>query len=83
MNYPSVEPTPSRTRAIASWLELLQDSVALLDQPGAHHKELVRRAHALHQARVIDGHDLGDLLEQADGALAYAIEAMLDRPDSE
>ncbi|WP_080925908.1 hypothetical protein [Pseudomonas chlororaphis] len=79
----SIELIPSRTRAIASWLELLQDSAALLKQPGAHHKELVRRAHALHQAGVIDGHELGDLLEQADGALAYAIEAMLDRPDNE
>ncbi|WDG79977.1 hypothetical protein PUP68_07650 [Pseudomonas chlororaphis] len=83
MNYPSVKPTPDRIRAIASWQELLQDSAALLAQPGAQHKELVRPAHTLHQARLIDRYDLCDLLEQADGAQTYAIEAALDRHDSE
>ncbi|WP_454867366.1 hypothetical protein [Pseudomonas farris] len=63
---------------IASWRQLLQDDAALLARPGVHHRELVKQAHALHQAEVIDSDDLSDFLEQADGALAYAVEALLD-----
>lgn len=57
---------------------MLRDDVALLAMPGAHHKALLRQAHALHQSHVIDADDLGDLLELADAALAYALEALLD-----
>ncbi|MGX1088465.1 hypothetical protein [Pseudomonas sp. AP3_22 TE3818] len=36
------------------------------------------QAHALRRAQVIDREDLNDLLEQANGAEAYAVEALLD-----
>lgn len=46
--------------------------------PGAHHKALLRQAHALHQGQMIDADELGDLLELTDAALAYAVESLLD-----
>ncbi|WP_323146865.1 hypothetical protein [Pseudomonas marginalis] len=64
-----------------SWLELLRDEAALLHHPGAHHKKLIEGAYALHRARLIGPDDLADLLEQADGALEYAVEALLDEPN--
>jgi hypothetical protein len=57
---------------------MLRDEVSLLAMPGAHHKALLKQAHALHQRHVIDADELGDLLELADAALAYAIESLLD-----
>lgn len=65
--------------AIALWNALLRDEAALLEHPGSHHKALLTQAYALHRNQVIDRDDLSDLLEQADGALAYAIEALFDR----
>lgn len=60
------------------WLALLSDKDALLKHPGLHHKRLVGEANALHRANLIGRDYLSDLLEQADGALAYAVEALLD-----
>jgi len=60
------------------WMKLLRDEAALLRHPGGHHKKLLDEAHALHKARLIDREGLAGLLEQADGALAYAVEALLD-----
>jgi hypothetical protein len=57
---------------------LLRDDVSLLAKPGAHHKALLNQAHALHLNQVIDADDLSDLLELADGALAFAVESLLD-----
>ncbi|WPN24097.1 hypothetical protein [Pseudomonas marginalis] len=71
----------TQSRVTSSWLELLRDEAALLRQPGAHHKKLIEGAHALHREQLIGRDDLADLLEQADGALAYAVEALLDEPD--
>ena len=68
----------SRTRAIEQWELLLLDETALLKNPGRHHKALLTQAHALHRDQVINRDDLSDLLEQADGALAYAVEALID-----
>jgi hypothetical protein len=79
MSEEHLEPLTEKARAIALWEVMLRDNVALLDHPGAHHKALLRQAHALHRALVIDRDDLSDLLEQADGALAYAVEALIDR----
>jgi len=62
------------------WKSLLRDENTLMATPGAHHKKLVIAAHALHNSDLIDRDDLSDLLEQADGALAYAMEALLDSP---
>lgn len=70
----------TQSRVTASWLKLLRDEAALLRHPGAHHRKLLDEAHALHRAELIDRHDLADLLEQADGALEYAVEALLDEP---
>ncbi|WP_455927063.1 hypothetical protein [Pseudomonas capeferrum] len=64
--------------AAAAWFELLGDEDALLMRPGSHHRKLVEDAYALHRAQVIGRDDLSDLLERADGALAYVVEALLD-----
>lgn len=64
--------------AMAQWRIMLRDEVSLLAMPGAHHKTLIRQAHALHQGQMIDADELGDLLELADAALAYAVESLLD-----
>ncbi|MBN3864669.1 hypothetical protein HCU66_20770 [Pseudomonas frederiksbergensis] len=79
----NIEASPDKATALAQWQLLLQNDAALLAAPGAHHKALLRQAHALHQEQVIDCDDLSDLLEQADGALAYAVEALLDRQSGE
>lgn len=68
---------------IQTWLSFLKDKAALLRHPGARHKVLVDEAHALYIANLIDRDGLSDLLEQADGALAYAVEALLDEPGEE
>ncbi|WP_339427923.1 hypothetical protein [Pseudomonas sp. RA_105y_Pfl1_P41] len=67
-----------QTWTIQTWLSFLKDQAALLSNPGAHHKVLLEGAHALHRTHVIDHNGLSDLLEQADGALAYAVEALLE-----
>lgn len=77
MNAGHLERPLGHTKAIAQWHALLRDEVALLKQPGAHHKALLSQAHALHRDQVISGDVLSDLLEQADGALAYAVEALI------
>ncbi|PQP06308.1 hypothetical protein C5612_00655 [Pseudomonas frederiksbergensis] len=79
MNERHSEKSVGQISAIAQWHALLRDEVALLMNPGAHHKTLLRQAHALHRDHVIDHNDLSDLLEQADGALAYAVETLFDR----
>lgn len=72
--------TIERTAAIATWTVLLNDNIALLENPGAQHKVLLRMANALHRSDVINRDDLSDLVEQADGALAYAVEVILELP---
>lgn len=66
------------TNSLAQWHALLRDEAALLECLGAHHKALLSMAHALHRDQMINSADLSDLLEQADGALAYAVEALMD-----
>lgn len=78
MNLGSVEVAGAKSSAIAQWQALLRDNVALLAMPGAHHKALLTQAHALHRGHLIDADHLSDLLELADAALAYAVEALLD-----
>ena len=78
MNRESTGALATKSSAIANWQVMLRDDVALLAMPGAHHKALLRQAHALHRGHVIDADDLSDLLELADAALAYAVEALLD-----
>jgi len=57
---------------------MLRDESALLAMPGAHHKALLRQARTLYKDQVIDSDDVSDLLELADGALAFAMESLLD-----
>ncbi|WP_228759392.1 hypothetical protein [Pseudomonas neuropathica] len=78
MNIESAKTLTTEAPAMAQWLIMLRDEVSLLAMPGAHHKALLRQAHALHQGLVIDADELGDLLELADAALAYAVESLLD-----
>lgn len=72
------ETSISKATALAKWNDLLRDEAALLAAPGAHHKALLNQAHLLQQTDVIDRNDLSELLELADGALAYAVEALID-----
>ncbi|WP_455827835.1 hypothetical protein [Pseudomonas kilonensis] len=68
---------------MAVWYSMLRDEASLLKNPGVHHKALLTQAHQLHRNQLIGRDDLSDLLEQADGALAYAIEALFDRQPGE
>ncbi|MNB54596.1 hypothetical protein D3C87_826650 [compost metagenome] len=78
MNRESEEAITQVSSGVAQWQVMLRDEVVLLEMPGAHHKALLRQAHALHQGHMIDADELGDLLELADAALAYAVESLLD-----
>lgn len=78
MNREPLAATAAKSSALAQWGALLRDDVSLLAKPGAHHKALLSQAHALHLNQVIDADDLSDLLELADGALAFAVESLLD-----
>lgn len=60
------------------WESFFLDEAALLRHLGSHHKMLVKQAHALNRLQLIDQEGLSDLLERADGALEYAMEALLD-----
>lgn len=83
MNRESAEAVTACLSGVTQWRAMLRDEVALLAMPGAHHKALLRQAHALHQDHMIDADELGDLLELADAALAYAVESLLDlEPDA-
>ncbi|RXT69807.1 hypothetical protein [Pseudomonas syringae] len=63
---------------MAAWTALLDDSMALLACPGIHHKVLIQEAWALHTSQIVSPEEYSDMLELADGALAYAIEAQID-----
>lgn len=78
MNDCLVERPLGYTRAIEVWHALLRDEDALLKCPGGQHKALLSMAYALHSDQVITNADLSDLLELADGALAYSVEALLE-----
>lgn len=73
-----IEDSASAISSRAAWQALLADQRELLKHPATHHRALITGAHTLHRAQLIDSYDLSDLLEQADGALAYAVEALLD-----
>lgn len=73
--------TAQQTRHKDAWHSQLQDKAALMANPGGHHRLLIEQARVLYRGNVIDRDELSDLLEQADGALAYAVEALLDEPE--
>ena len=68
----------AQSKDLTHWQTMLADRSALFARPGAHHKALLIEARTLHTNKVIDSDDLCDLLELADGALAFAVESMLD-----
>lgn len=74
----SGQPGSSQQRAIDQWKTQLRDTASLMDAPISHHRALLQRAYALYGAQVIDDGELSDLLELADAAYAYAVEAALD-----
>jgi len=78
MNKESAVTVTPESSAITQWRVMLRDEAALLAMPGAHHKALLRQAHALHQEHLIDADHLSDMLELADAALAFAVESLLD-----
>lgn len=78
MNKDFADEIGTKSSAMTHWQVMLRDDVALLAMPGAHHKALLRHAHALHRDRLIDADHLGEMLELADAALAYAVEALID-----
>lgn len=63
---------------MARWHALLRDRATLLAMPSAHHKALLKQAYSLHKANMVDADDLVEMLELADAALEYAVEALLD-----
>ncbi|WLH06112.1 hypothetical protein [Pseudomonas lurida] len=65
-----------------AWYSHLQDRAALMANPGGHHRALIEHARVLYGADMINRDELSDLLEQADGALAYAVEALLDEQEA-
>ncbi|PBP50449.1 hypothetical protein CCL11_03880 [Pseudomonas syringae] len=69
--------------AVDAWVALLEDCTALLACPGVRHKLLLQRACALHTSQIVSAEEYSDMLELADGALAYAIEAQLYIPTSD
>jgi len=50
--------TNCKKEAIAEWKVLLQNESSLLGSPGAHHRVLLKQAHALYPSQVIN-HNLG------------------------
>lgn len=68
---------------VDEWVALLEDSTALLACPGLHHKLLLQRACSLRTSKIVSKEEYSDMLELADGALAYAIEAQLYLQTSE
>lgn len=78
MNTSTITAVSASGKELSHWQTMLADKTALLAQPGAHHKALLTLALALHKDNLIDSGELCDLLELADGALAYAVESMLD-----
>jgi hypothetical protein len=68
----------AQPKDLTHWQAMLADRSALFARPGAHHKALLTGARTLYTNKVIDSDDLCDLLELADGALAFAVESMLD-----
>lgn len=75
--------TTEKKAGVDAWVALLEDSTALLACPGVHHKLLLQRACALHTSKIVNADEYSDMLELADGALAYAIEEQLYLPPSE
>ena len=70
----TAQPIPLLT--VEDWYQLLRDTVALLQAPEKHHRELLHQAYGMRDAHVVDAGTLAEMLELADEALVYAHESV-------
>ncbi|AGN33480.1 hypothetical protein PflA506_p0028 (plasmid) [Pseudomonas fluorescens A506] len=61
----------------AQWQKLYDDQTALVQSPEGHQQALIELAEALRAQGVIDDAELADLLENADAAYQWGVEAQI------
>ena len=61
----------------AQWQAMYDDKVALVQSPEGHQQALIELAEALRAQGVIDDAELADLLENADAAYQWGVEAQI------
>ncbi|WP_456017555.1 hypothetical protein [Pseudomonas fluorescens] len=61
----------------AQWQALYDDKAALAKSPEGHQQALIELAEGLRDQGVIDDAQLADLLEQADAAYQWGVEAQI------
>lgn len=61
----------------AQWQTMYDDKVALVQSPEGHQQALIELAEALSAQGVIDDAELADLLESADAAYQWGVEAQI------
>lgn len=71
MSQPPEEPT------LSVWESLYSDKAALVESPQSHQHLLIELANSLHAKGVVSDTVLSDLLEQADAAYLWGVEAQL------
>ncbi|WP_421556751.1 hypothetical protein [Pseudomonas kitaguniensis] len=62
---------------LARWQALYDDHAALMQSPEGHQQALIELAEALRAQGVIEDGELADLLENADAAYQWGVEAQL------
>ena len=61
----------------AQWQALYDDEAALVQSPEGHQQALIELAEALRAQGVIDDAEFADLLENADAAYQWGVEAQI------
>ncbi|MDQ0982676.1 hypothetical protein [Pseudomonas synxantha] len=61
----------------AQWQTMYDDKVALVQSPEGHQQALIELAEALSAKGVIDDAELAELLESADAAYQWGVEAQI------
>ena len=61
----------------AQWQALYDDEAALVQSPEGHQQALIELAEALRAQGVIEDAELADLLENADAAYQWGVEAQI------
>jgi len=62
---------------LAQWKALYDDQRALIKSPEGHQFVLIELAESLHAQGVIDAGELSEMLEKADAAYQWGVEAQL------
>lgn len=62
---------------LAQWWALHNDKAALVESPEGHQQALIELAELLHAQGVIGDGDLVELLERADAAYQWGVEAQI------